>query len=288
MAKTNEELTTKIVNNTPAATENKQVPHSEVIKAQLLKMKDQMNLALPKHVSVDRLHRIVLTCFSSNPELFKCTTRSVLKATMESAQLGIFPGHLGEGYLIPYKDNRKGTVECQFQIGYRGMIKLARNSGKVQEVYAVPVYANDPFKIFLGTEQRIEHEMAEGDRGAFIGVYGVAKFVGGGSQFDYMTKKEVDAIWARSKAKDNGPWKTDYIEMAKKTVIKRASKYWPLASEIAEAFEADAARWSENEKGIDVGSILIDAAPEDPEVLDASAEGEEPAKPETVAPETVQ
>lgn len=271
MAKTNDELTKKIENNAPAVQQTKAVSHASVIRDELVRMKTEIARALPKHIDIDRLHRIILTNFSVNPRLYQCTVPSVLRAVMESAQLGLFPGITGEAYLIPYKNH--GVMECQFQIGYKGMMKLARNSGDVIGIYACPVFKNDNFRIYLGTEQRIDHEMADGERGAFVGCYAVAKFKEANAfQFDYMTRKEIDAIWARSKAKNDGPWKTDYLEMAKKTVVKRLCKYLPLSSDVHEALEADAAKWAENDRGIDLADVMLNLPVDEESSLEVKEE----------------
>jgi recombination protein RecT len=70
-------------------------------------------------------------------------------------------------------------------------------------------------------------------------VYAVAHLKGGGVQFEVMPKREVDAIRARSRSGNEGPWKTDYAEMAKKTVVRRLAKYLPLTIEGIRATEID-------------------------------------------------
>ena len=80
----------------------------------------QFATALPKHINSDRFVRIAITTIRQNPKLAQCNQESLLGALMVSAQLGLEPGVLGQCYLIPY------GRECQFQIGYKGMIELLR------------------------------------------------------------------------------------------------------------------------------------------------------------------
>jgi len=169
---------------------------------------------------------VVLTTVQQNPKLLDCTQESFLGAIMQCAQLGLQPdGLIGSAYIIPY-----GKV-ATLLIGYKGLVDLARRSGQISTIYAVPVHENDDFKYQLGTDPGISHIPAETDAGKFTHVYAVAKLKDGGLQFEVMTKEQVEKIRARSKAKDSGPWQTDYEEMAKKTVLRRLCKLLPTSTE---------------------------------------------------------
>lgn len=205
-------------------------------------VKQQIALALPRHMTADRLARIALTEVRKNPDLGKCDQASFLGAIMQCASLGLEPGGaLGHCYLIPFKNNSKNIVEVQFIVGYRGMIDLARRSGQIVSLESRAVYAKDKFKVRLGLDSMIEHEPAweEADRGPLTFVYAVAKLKDGGVQFDVMSKTEIEKIRARSKSGNFGPWKTDFDEMAKKTVIRRLFKYLPVSIEMQRAVGLD-------------------------------------------------
>ena len=203
--------------------------------------KDQIANLLPKHVSVDRLTRIALAAISRNPKLLKCTTASLLSSMMDAAKLGLeASGPLGEGYLIPYFNGKTQTYEAQFQPGYRGLVTLARRAGVLKEIDARVIHKYDSFSIEYGVHKNLEHKPEIlGNPGEPVAVYVVFQLEGGGVQFDVMRIDEVNAIRARSKSKDDGPWVTDFEEMAKKTVIKRGLKLVPMSIELAEAIEAD-------------------------------------------------
>ena len=103
-------------------------------------IKNQLASALPKWLSTDRLLRVVFTSVMKNPKLLECTRESILSSVMQCAQLGLEP-ILGRSYLIPY-DNRKninGTwvkvPECQMQIGYQGLVDLARRTDTIADVW---------------------------------------------------------------------------------------------------------------------------------------------------------
>jgi recombination protein RecT len=196
---------------------------------------------LPKHLTPERVVKMALVAASRQPLLFKCTKESFLQSIMKSAELGLdCSGTLGRAYLVPYYNSKIGAYECQFIPGYQGLIELARRSGNIARIESRVVYENDTFEIEYGLDQKLIHKPKLGnDRGDMQCVYALAELTDGTRQFEVMTPEEVEAIRSRSKARDNGPWKTDYSEMSRKTVIRRLAKYLPLTTELAKAFEAD-------------------------------------------------
>jgi len=215
---------------------------ANTIAAYLKKMGPEIQKALPKHMDPDRLARIALTTIRQTPQLLQAEIPSLLGAVMQAAQLGLEPGLIGHCYLLPFKNNKKGTTEVQFIIGYKGMIDLARRSGQIQNIYAHAVYSNDEFDYELGLEPKLEHKPSmDEERGEFIGAYAVAHFKDGGYQFEFMPKSEIEKRRKRSAAANSkfSPWHTDYEEMAKKTVIRHMWKYLPISVEIQQAASQD-------------------------------------------------
>ena len=88
------------------------------------KLKGQMALALPKHMTADRMTRLALTAFSTSQQLQKCTHQSIAASIMTAAQLGLEPGVNGAGFLIPY-----GST-CTFVPGWKGLVDLVARSGR--------------------------------------------------------------------------------------------------------------------------------------------------------------
>lgn len=228
------------------------------------KIKAQMALAMPKHMTADRLARIALTEVRRVPKLAQCDQTSFLGAIMQCAQLGLEPGGaLGHAYLLPFDKNKKNAqgrwekvgTEVQLIVGYRGMIDLARRSGQIISIEARVVRAKDFFEVELGLDSRLVHRPAwgEANRGEPTFAYAVAKLKDGGLQFEVMSRVEIEAIRARSKAKDSGPWVTDWEEMAKKTVIRRLFKYLPVSIEIQRAVGLD----EQADAGISQNNALV-------------------------------
>ncbi len=203
------------------------------------KMQGEIAKALPSVLTPERFTRITLSALSTNAKLAQTTPKSFLGAMMTAAQLGMEPNTpLGQAYLIPYKNH--GVLECQFQLGYKGLIDLAYRSGQVSTIQAQTVYANDEFEYALGLEPKLRHIPAKTNRGEPVFFYAVFRTKDGGYGYEVMSIDEVRTHAKKySKAYENGPWKTNFEEMAKKTVLKKALKYAPLKTEFVRGLSAD-------------------------------------------------
>lgn len=209
---------------------------SKTVGSFLEAQKSQIQAVIPKHVNADRLMRVALQAIQNSPQLAGCTSSSLFTSIVRSSMMGLeLNGSLGEAYLVSYGQ------EATLQIGYRGLIILARRSGIVTDIFAHCVHENDEFEYVLGTDPRIIHKPTMNDRGAIIGVYAVFKTIDGGKDFEYMSLEEVKGIQATSKSgkKPSSPWMKYFGEMAKKTVIRRLSKRMPMSVEMAQAVEID-------------------------------------------------
>lgn len=194
------------------------------------KFKEQVALALPKHMTPERFSRIALTALQRTPKLQDCTQASLFKCLLDLSAAGLEPDGR-RAYLIPY-----GT-ECTLILSYMGMIELVRRSGDVVSIRSELVCENDEFSWENG---KVTHKVDwRKPRGEIQAVYAEAVLKSGETQTATMTKDEVDAIRKRSRSGSSGPWVTDYGEMAKKTSLRRLCKLLPLSSEIAEHIDKD-------------------------------------------------
>lgn len=210
----------------------------------LEKYKQQIAIALPKHMTADRMARIITTEIRKLPELLQCNQVSLFGAVIQCAQLGLEPGNnLGHAYLLPFNNTRQKTKDVQLIIGYRGMLDLARRSGQILSINVYEVFDTDDFEVSFGLNPDIKHkrDIKNGGTGNLIAVYAVAKLKDGGCQFEVMTKAQVDEIRKSSKSGNSqySPWTTHYNEMAKKTVIRRLFKYLPVSIELNTAIGLD-------------------------------------------------
>lgn len=221
--------------NKAAATTTKPKTMQQYVKS----MEAEIAKALPSVITPERFSRIVLTALSSNPKLQECTPQSFLGAMMTAAQLGVEPNTaLGQAYLIPFKN--KGVMECQFQLGYKGLIDLAYRSGEVSNIQAQEVYENDVFEFEYGLEPKLRHVPAKKDRGDVICYYAIFKMKDGGYNFGVMSVDDARKHGQKySKSYSFGPWQNNFDEMAKKTVLKKVLKYAPLKSDFVRAVAQD-------------------------------------------------
>lgn len=134
-------------------------------------------------------------------------------------------------YLVP----RDGMV-C-LDISYMGLLHIAMESGVIAWGQAKLVHANDTYES-NGLDKAPTHKYnAFGERGDIVGVYCTVKTPAGDYLTEEMSLAEIEAVRKTSKAafSDKGPWVNHWNEMARKTVVKRASKYWPKASRLDSA-----------------------------------------------------
>ena len=254
----------KKTNNKPAQQNN--------VRNLLMSMKGEINNALPKYLPADKFVRTSLTAINSNPKLLECSPQSLLAAVMNSAQLGLeFNTPLGESYLIPYENKRKGIVEVQFQIGYQGLLKLAHNTGQFKRITAKEVHENDDFDINYGTGEIHHSPVLRGASGDVIGYYAVYETKEGGRDSFYMSKEDAEAYgkkFSKSYYKKDGPWQQNPDAMAKKSCIIQVLKYAPKAidkPELGQAMAFDNQVFKSANTDTETGGISYDV---DYEVVD--------------------
>lgn len=208
--------------------------------------KPQISKVLPKMITPERFVRMCQNALSVNPKLLNCTETSFIGAMMNAASLGLEPNSpLGQAYLIPRKNGKTGNLECNFQIGYKGLIALAYRSGEVATCSAHEVYENDFFEYELGLNPRLEHRPAMNNRGNIYAYYAVWKGKNGGFDFAVMSKEDVlnhAKQYSQSKNKRGeltGAWASNFDGMARKTVLLQALRYAPLSTELQSSIAQD-------------------------------------------------
>ena len=209
---------------------------------------------LPQVVKPARFVRVALTALMRTPQLLDCTKASLFRCMFDLAMYGIEPDGR-RAHLIPFK-NRKTqppTTECTLILDYKGIVELVRRSGEVSDIHADVVYEKDEWDFSYGSHQHLTHKpnltAERGTRRNLIAAYSYVRLKDGSQTFMVLSSAEIEKSRKRSKTPDDGPWVTDYDEMAKKTAFRRHSKWLPLASETArKAVEQD-------EDAVDVDAI---------------------------------
>lgn len=213
----------------------------KTMQAYIKAMAPAIQKALPSVITPERFTRMVLSALSATPKLAECSPQSFLAAMMTAAQLGVEPNTaLGQAYLLPYRNH--GNMECQFQLGYKGLIDLAYRSGEVSVIQAHTVHENDVFDYELGMDPKLRHVPAKADRGEAVAYYAMFKTKDGGYGFEVMSVDDVQRHaqrYSKSYGSGSSPWRSNFDEMAKKTVLKRALKYAPLKSDFVRGVAQD-------------------------------------------------
>jgi recombination protein RecT len=245
----------------PAVKLTKNMTIVDMIKA----LEPEIRRALPTVLTPERFTRMALSAINNTPSLADCTPMSFIAALMNAAQLGLEPNTpLGQAYLIPYKN--KGVLECQFQLGYKGLIDLAYRSGQMQMIQARVVREYDYFEYQYGLDSKLIHRPGDGsdqNRGQITFIYGLFKLNNGGFGFDVSNKADMDAFAAKYSKSFGGkfsPWTTNYEEMAAKTCLKRALKYAPVSADFQKALTTDES--IKTELSVDMSEISNEYQPE--------------------------
>lgn len=253
------------------------------------KYQPQIALALPKHLSPDRMTRILITEVRRNPLLAVADRDSFFGAVIQCAQLGLEPGGgLGQVYLVPFWSNSKGCYEVQIIIGYQGMVELAERSGLVTISSGV-IYENDVIlALEKGTDEvfRLKPSFGKSGRGEIIGSFAVAKYKDGRAKFELLNMEDIEHARSYSKSSKKGPWVDHFAAMAKKTAIRALFKLVPKSPEIRDALMLD--EKLESGEGQNLGNVLEDFKKDRNVVIDVGtapqieAEREELAQVKTI------
>jgi recombination protein RecT len=221
--------------------------------------KAQMALALPKHLTADRMARLALSGFSSNPELQQCDPRTIAASIMTASTLGLEPGVNGQGYLIPYKNT------CTFVPGWKGLVDIANRSGRVS-VWTGAVHEGDQFEYALGDRPFVNHIPGDEDHpDKLTHVYAIGRVKG--SDFPVIEVWSMAKVW-KHRNKYNKVGNKHYSfrdeEMyARKIPLLQVLKYMPASIELSNAVAAANAAESGREVVINGDLITIKDDPMD-------------------------
>jgi len=241
-------------------------------------LKVQVALALPKHLNADRMCRIALTEFRKNPALARCDPRSVFAAVVMASQLGLEPGVLGQGYLIPYGN------QCQWVPGWQGLVDLAQRSGRAS-VWTGAVFNGDQFDFEFGTSPAITHvPCGEDDPAKLTHAYAVGRVRG--AEWPIIDVWNIEKIWKhRDKFNRVGNKHYSYVHpelYARKVVLLQVLKYLPKSPELSTAISLENAAETTGQR-LDLKDA-IEGTYSVPEVEEPTNGAEKP--PEPSAPPT--
>lgn len=272
---------------------------------------DQLNKFLPKVITPSRFISLCINVLQTDEKLHDCTSTSLVRCIFQAAQMGLTPGLRRQVYLVPYRNKKKDCIEAQLQIGYQGLLTLARRSGQISNIDAGYVMDGDIFEFSKGFDVNLRHienspHRRDGWKDAFEGegeerrltqnkaweyitfFYAFAKLTNGERHIEVMTKEQIE--WHRfrySKAARSGPWVDNPIEMGEKTPLRELCNLLPSDEEdnlLGKAVALDRQLEEGQPQTIEVTGFVI---PDDDEKPQATGSGNghagkpaEPAKPQ--------
>ena len=198
-------------------------------------LKPQVALALPRHLTPERMIRVAITCIKTTPKLMDCTPQSILASVMLASQLGLEPGVMGQCFLVPYK------TTCTLIPGWLGLMDLVNRAGKAQ-AWTGAVYEGDEFDWRLGSDPYIVHRpCGEDDPAKLQATYGVGRLLN--SPYSIIDVWDVKKIWKhRARFNKVGDRHYSYAHpeaYARKLPLLQVLKYIPRSIELATAYRLD-------------------------------------------------
>ena len=222
--------------NTPVQTAARKEEVS--LRQELDILKPELASVLPAHVTPDKFMRVVMTSIAQSPDLRAADRRTLLTACVKAATDGLVPDGR-EAALVIFMSGGKKLVQYMPMVA--GILKKVRNSGELKSISSNVVYEEDTFRYWIDDlGEHINHEpnITEENRGAFLACYAIAETKDGGIYMEVMSRSQVNQVREVSRAK-NGPWKSWFDEMARKTVIRRLSKRLPMSTDLLGVITAD-------------------------------------------------
>jgi recombination protein RecT len=222
------------------------------LRQALLKSEKDILKAIPGHIDKGRLFRVYMTAVQVTRGLVDCEPISVLGSVFQAAQFGLSLDTVqGEAFLIPRYNKMRKCKVAQFQIGYKGFNKLARNADQeLRDVFAYTVHENDVFEFELGLKPALKvHRPAMRDRGEPVAAYAVAVWKDGYTRFEIVLEEDIERILrssdsyqrAISDGSKDTPWITHKPAMWRKSSLRRLGNTLPLSgdSDLAKALRAE-------------------------------------------------
>lgn len=186
---------------------------------------------------------------TTNPTLAECEPSTILSGALLGESLKLSPSpQLGQYYLVPFNDSRRGSKVAQFQIGYKGMIQLAIRSGQYKKLNVLAIkegelVSYDPLNEEI--EVNLIEDEEKREKARTIGYYAMFEYLNGFRKTLYWSKSKMEAHATNFsqgfKAKKGYTfWEKDFDAMAYKTMIRQLLSKWGIMSiEMQEAYVKD-------------------------------------------------
>lgn len=200
----------------------------------------------------------IISAVSTNPQLAECDNASIVSAALLGQALNLSPSpQLGQYYMVPFNDNKRGCKVAQFQIGYKGYIQLAIRSGQYKKLNVLAIKEGE-LKKYDPLNEEIEVELIENEeereKATTIGYYAMFEYLNGFRKTIYWSKEKMEAhalkysMGYRAK-KGYTFWEKDFDGMAYKTMLRQLISKWGIMSvdlTMQKALESDMAVINDN------------------------------------------
>lgn len=205
--------------------------------------REKFTAIIPEGIKFDVIKSSVESEFIKNPELLLCSPRSIIAAIKTVVNVGLIPNsNTGQCYFVPFKSSKKNNYELNVILGYRGLVELMYRSGFVKDLKVRAVFKGDDFSYEFGLREDLKHmPCGNTKKEDLTHVYCIINLVSGGQLFDVMTLDELLKVRDESAnykyAKKNKHetktiWHIHFVEMSKKSILRRISKIAPLSVEV--------------------------------------------------------
>lgn len=200
----------------------------------------------------------IISAVSANPQLAECDNASIVSAALVGQALNLSPSpQLGQFYMVPFNDSKRGCKVAQFQIGYKGYIQLAIRSGQYKKLNVLAIKKGE-LKKYDPLNEEIEVELIENEedreKEETIGYYAMFEYLNGFRKTLYWSKEKMEAhalkysMGYRAK-KGYTFWEKDFDGMAYKTMLRQLISKWGIMSidlTMQKALESDMAVVNDN------------------------------------------
>lgn len=199
----------------------------------------------------DRFISSIVSAVQTNSALQECTNPSILNAALLGESLKLSPSpQLGQYYIVPFNNNKKGFKEAQFQLGYKGYIQLAIRSGQYKKLNVLAIKEGELVR-FDPLNEEIEVNLIEDEEAReeapTVGYYAMFEYTNGFKKVMYWSKKKMEAHALKYskgyKAKKGYTfWEKDFDAMAYKTMLRQLISKWGIMSiDMQSAMDVDMA-----------------------------------------------
>lgn len=238
----------------------------------------------------DRFIASIVSAVQVNSDLQECTNPSILSAALLGESLKLSPSpQLGQYYMVPFKNNKKGCKEAQFQLGYKGYIQLAIRSGQYKKLNVLAIKEGELVR-FDPLNEEIEVNLIDDEEAReeakTIGYYAMFEYTNGFRKAMYWSKKKMEAHalkYSKGYAAKKGYtfWEKDFDGMAYKTMLRQLISKWGIMSiDMQNAMESDMAVIHEDGTKDYVDTVSEENIVADQDLQETAEETPEPEKQE--------